>query len=641
MLTALRAFAKSWVAVVLILLLAASFAVFGMNDVFRSNFGGNVIDAGARKVAPADFKQVFDSNKTRLEQRFNQPISLEMAVERGLDRQLLQDMAQQVSLSVLMEKMGLKPSDTLVAKQIAQIPAFFDRVSGRFDKAAYQARLAENGLTVPRFEQDVRDQIAAEHLQTALFEGFAAPRAFGALAAIFALETHDLAYVAVQPQNLPPLAPPSDAQLQAFMTENAAQLTRPETRVLTIVRFEPNRVAQDIKIDPADLQKRYEFRKDTLSAPETRSLAQIPAKTAAAAEALAAQLRAGADPATAAKAAGVDAIAYADKPQTAIADRKAAAAIFAIPAGEVRVVQGDLGVSAVKLLKVTPGHQATLEELRPQLEAELRRDAATEKVYALSQAYEDAHQKGASLAEAAQKAGVPSVTVGPVTKDGRDDRGSGVSDLTQKILDTAFALPAGGESDVTADADGRYFAVRVERVTPPALPPLAEVKTDLARVWMQREMMKRLQAKADELAARVQKGESLQAVGASLGVQPTRLAGLDRRTAEQHPNLTPDFLTKAMESKTGDVFTGPVAPFGVAVVKVEATHAGDSAQLAQATAITTDQMTRTEIEELATALRVAAASAVKPKIHAEAARAALGLPPLDPKAAGGTQKKTP
>lgn len=640
MLTALRGFAKSWVAVLLILLLAASFAIFGMNDVFRMNFGGTVIDAGKREISPADFKQVFDSNKTRLEQRFNQPIPLEMAVERGLDRQLLQDMAQQVSLSVLMEKIGIRPSDNLVAKQIALIPAFFDQVSGRFDKAAYQARLQENGLTVPRFEQDVRDQIAAEHLQAALFEGFASPKAYGALAAIFALETHDLSYITVQPQNLPPVAAPTDAQLQAFMNENAAQLTRPETRVLTVVRFDPNLAASDLKIDPADLQKRYEFRKDTLSAPETRSLVQIPARTAQAAEGLAAQLRAGADPAAVAKAAKVDAITYADKPQTAIADRKAAAAVFATPAGDVRVIQGDLGFSAVKVLKVTPGHQATLEELRPQLEAELRKDAAAEKIYALSQAYEDAHQKGASLAEAAQKAGVAAVTIGPVTKDGRDDRGGAVSGLTRKVLDTAFALPAGGESDVTAEEEGRYFAVRVERVTPPALPPLAEVKTDLARVWMQRETMKRMQAKADELAARVQKGESLQAVGASLGLATTRLAGLDRRTAEQHQNLSPDFVTKAMESKAGEVFTGAVAPFGVAVAKVDTTRPGDPTQLAQATAITTSQMTQTAVEELAAALRSAALASVKPKIHPDAARAALGLAPANEKAAG-TAKKTP
>lgn len=638
MLTAFRAFAKSWVAAVLIGLLVVSFAVFGLSDVFRTNFSGSVIVAGGRKVEAAEFKQAFDRYKGELDQRFGQPMPLEMAVERGLDRQVLTGMAEQASLAALLDKMGVKVSDELVAKQIAQIPAFFDRVSGRFDKTAYASMLAQNGLTTARFEQDMRDEIATQHLQSALFEQFEAPKAYGALAAIYALETHDLTYIPVQPQNVAAVAAPTDAQLVAFMNENRAQLLRPEQRVLTVVRFDPALVGANTAIDPAELQKRYEFRKDTLSSPETRSLVQIAAKDAAVAQKITAQLQAGAEPTVVAKSVGVDAIAYADRPQTSIADRKAAAAIFATPAGAVRTVQGDLGLSVVKILKVTPGRQVTLDEIRPQLEAELRKEAAAEKVYALSQAYEEAHQKGASLSEAAQKAGVAAVTIGPLSKDGRDDRGAPVPGLTQKLVETAFELPAGGESDVTAEEEGRYFAVRVERIITPALPELAEVKPALTRVWMQRESLKRIQAKADELSARLSKGESVAAVAASIGVQPVKLAGLDRRNAGQHPNLSPDFLTKALESKAGDVFTGQIAPFGVAVAKTDATRAGDQTQLALITQQTGPQMTGTLLLELVGSLRAGARNAIKPKVDANAARMALGLAPLDAKAAAAPKK---
>ncbi|WP_091739622.1 peptidylprolyl isomerase [Phenylobacterium immobile] len=640
MLTAFRAFAKSWVAAVLIGLLVVSFAVFGLNDVFRTNFGGAVIVAGSRKVQPAEFKQAFERYKADLDQRFGQPIPLEMAIERGVDRQVLTGMAEQASLAALLDKMGVRAADTLVAKQIAQIPAFFDRVSGRFDKTAYASMLAQNGLTTERFEQDMRDEIATQHLQSALFEQFEAPRAYGALAAIYGLESHDIGYVAVQPQNVPAIGLPTDAQLQAFMDENRAQLLRPEQRVLTVVRFDPALAGAATTVDPAELQKRYAFRKDTLSTPETRSLVQIAAKDAAAAQRIAAQLQAGAEATTVAKSVGVDAINYADRPQTSIADRKAAAAIFATPAGAVRTVQGDLGLSVVKVLKITPGRQVGLEEIRPQLEAEIRKEAAAEKVYALSQAYEDAHQKGASLSEAAQKAGVAAVTIGPLSKDGRDDRGAPVAGLTQKLVETAFELPAGGESDVTAEQEGRYFAVRVERVIAPAMPPMAEVKPALTRVWTQREMMKRLQAKADELSVRLSKGESLAAIGAGIGVQPVRVAGLDRRNAGQHPNFSPDFLTKALEGKAGDVFTGQIAPFGVAVAKIEATRPGDPAQLALATQQTRPQMTGTLLQELVGSLRAGARNSVKPKVDANAARAALGLPPIDAKA-DAPKKATP
>ena len=56
-------------------------------------------------------------------------------------------------------------------------------------------------------------------------------------------------------------------------------------------------------------------------------------------------------------------------------------------------------------------------------------------------------------------------------------------------------------------------------------------------MWLQNEMGKRMQAKADALAARVKKGESLDAVAASAGTKVQRIAGISRENAQQHQAL--------------------------------------------------------------------------------------------------------
>src|SRR5690606_23627753 len=142
--------------------------------------------------------------------------------------------------------------------------------------------------------------------------------------------------------------------------------------------------------------------------------------------------------------------------------------------------------SVVKVVSVTPGREVTLEEARPMLEAEIRKDMVAEKVYEQTQAYEDAHQAGSNLAQAAQKAGIPTMTIGPITAEGVDAQGRQLQGLPPKILETAFALPSGGESDIVDLGDGAYFAVRVERVTPAAVPPLDEIRADVTRAWMNR-----------------------------------------------------------------------------------------------------------------------------------------------------------
>jgi len=428
---------------------------------------------------------------------------------------------------------------------------------------------------------------------------------------------------------VPKPAPPTDADLTAFMKENSARLTRPEARVLTVVRFSPQLVGAGIAIDEAELKKRFDFRKDTLSTPETRTVIQIPAKDAATAQQIGQRLAKGEAPAAVAKAVGVEIITYDNKPQTAIADRKIAEAAFRMQPGQVAPVPGDLGLAVVKVVAAAPGRAVTLEEVRPALEAEIRKDAAAEKVYALTQAYDDAHQGGSSLADSAQKAGVPAVTIGPLTKTGRDLQGQPVPGLTQKLVETAFALPAGGESEVEDAGGGEYFAVRVEKVVPPSMPPLAELRPQLTQVWTMREIAKRMQARADGLAARVKKGESLDAVAASAGASVTRIPGISRQSAAQTPGVSQDILVKTFGSKPGEVFTAQNSHFGFVVGKLEAVHAGEGPTLARMTEDMRPQMSVALARELAETAQFAARRKVKVVIDANRARTALGLEPLD------------
>ena len=87
-------------------------------------------------------------------------------------------------------------------------------------------------------------------------------------------------------------------------------------------------------VDPAKVQERFDFRKGSLSTPETRSLAVVPV-TAQQGPAIAERLRKGEDPSVVAKSIGKDALILTDRPKTALPDRKVADAAFAMKAGEV------------------------------------------------------------------------------------------------------------------------------------------------------------------------------------------------------------------------------------------------------------------------------------------------------------------
>ncbi len=641
MLAATRNFAKSWVAAVLIGLLVVSFAIFGVNDAFKGNYSNDVVRAGSRHVSGPEFRREFDNFRKNAEEQTKRPISIEEAVEAGLDRRLLDEIATRESFGEMLSRIGLRPSDRLMEAELRKIPAFFNPISGAFDKDLYRRRLDENGLTTSSFENLMRDQIAQSHIAAGMLNGMSVPRAYSALGAIFEMEARDVGYFVIDPRGVEQPAAPTDAQLTAFMKENAERLTLPEFRVLTVVAFTPAQVSGSIPVDEAEVKKRFEFRKDTLSRPETRSLVQIPVKDAAAAQAVAARLAKGEDPAAVAKSIGVEAVNYVDKPQSAVADKRVGAAAFALPAGQVsQAIQGDLGMAVVKVTKVTPGQAVTLEQVRPQIEAEVRKDAAAEKVYALTQAYEAARDEGANLVDAAKKAGVPAVTVGPVTQSGQAQNGQPIQGLPPKVLEIAYGLAAGAESELQDAGEGNYFAVRVDKVIPKALPPLADVKPQLSRFWMMREMVKRMQARADEFAARVRKGESLETVAAAAGAKVVHVTNLDRQTAGQSTQLSRDGLVKTFGAKPGDVFTAEHTQFGLIVAKLEAVRAPSGPTLARITEDVRPQVTMALFRDIGVAARKAARTEVGAKIYPDKARAALGLAPLkqDEKAPATTGK---
>lgn len=637
MLASIRQFAKSWPARILLIVLAISFVGWGAQQGGSAMFvGDQVIKAGSRVLDSQDFAREYDNYRKRIEQESGQQVTRELAEQNNLDATVLNGVATREAFAEVLSKAGIKPGDKLILDQIQKIQAFFDPITGKFDKKTFEARLRENGMTPENFDAGLRDQMATQHWAVAVQNGLSAPRSYGALAAIYGLEARDLAFVTLAPNSVPAPAAPTDAQLQSVINENKDRLTVPETRVLSVVLFTPAGVQAQASapIDPAELQKRYQFRKDTLSTPEVRSLVQIPVKDQASAQQVTARLARGEAPAAIAKSLGVDAVVYDAKPMSAISDRKVGQAAFRLPAGQAATVQGDLGLAVVRVSAITPGREVSLDEARPMLEAEIRKDMVAERVYAQTQAFDDAIKAGGDLASAAKKAGVTVTPLGPISAQGVDAQGRQLQGLPPKILETAFALPTGAESDITDLGDGAYFAVKVDRVVAAHVPPLAEVRPMVTQFWIQRELVRALEAKAAGLSERIRKGETLEAVAASAGLTVSRVPGLTRQTAQQQEALGREVIGRALAAKPGEVWTAG-APNGIVVGRVDNIRMEGGPTAARLAEMARPELSQVLFREMGEAAQTYARNKLKVKVDRDRARAAIGFEPLKPEAKAG------
>ena len=640
MIAAIRAFAKSWFAKVLLSVLILSFIIFGvgsMRDVFRARISDAVVTAGSRQISSDQFKRMFDNFKRGAEQQSGQQISLQDAIAQHLDTRVLQEVATTEAFAEFVHGSGILPAANLIADAIRKQPAFFDPVSGRFDKTAYEQKLAENQLTPAMFESILTDEIAQAHLQAGFQAGFKAPLTYEAVIASYELEGRSLSYFLVDPSKLPEPATPTDAQLQSFMTQNAAALKRPEFRTLTVLRFSAKALAPSLTADPAAVEKLYNFRKDSLSSPEKRSLVEVPAKDAATAQAIVAKLKAGVAPDVAAKSIGVQPIVYTDAAKAAVADPTVATAAFSMNAGEVSgPIKGALGYAVVKLASITPAKTATLDSMRPQLEAQVKSDAAAQKVYDAVQKYDDSHSGGASMTDAAKAAGGTPVSLGPISAQGMDLTGHPAPGLTPKLLKDAFSLAQGAESDMEDEGQGEYFAVRVDKIAPPALPTLAEIKEPLIRYFKAKALSQAVQAKAETLVQAIHKGQTLEAAAASVGATVGHAPNVTRAAMAQNRSLSPELGGKLFNAKQGEVVTGPTSQIAVMVARIDSITPAPVDNAAREMVAQNRQFSGQMFQDLGEMARIAARESIKPTVDPVRARTALGVSPEEAaKAAGG------
>ncbi|MBX3479152.1 MAG: SurA N-terminal domain-containing protein [Caulobacter sp.] len=636
MLAALKKFMKSWFAagILGLLIVCMAFLGFGKFDPFSAQIGTWVIKAGNREVDGQEFKNAFERAKSQLEQQYQQKITNEVALQNGFDRQVLEELAQNEALSALLARLGLKASDSLIEEemkaQLMQVPGLFDDITGKLNQGDFLRLLSDNNLTEAEFRKSIADGIVRQQFAGSLTAGLKAPRIYAALQGAYLLEQRDLTYFVVTPASVGKIEPPTEKEMQDFMKENSARLMRPEFRQISVVRFNSDEYIKDMKADPAEVEKRFNFRKDSLSAPETRSIVQISVKSEKAAAEAADKLKKGEDPAVVAKAAGVEPILYDDKPRSAMFDKVIGDAAFSLPEGGVSgPLKGELGYAVVKVTGITPGHAATLEDHRAEIEKDVIAAAANNKAYNQAQAYDDAHSQGASFAEAAAKAGVEVVTIGPVSAQGIGIDGTPVKGLSKELLDTAFATQAGQESQLVEISAGDQFAVRVDKVIAPALPPLSEIRGDLTKLLMGRKQAKMMQDRAEALSARVRKGESMEAVAASAGYKLVKLDKMTRAGAQDHEALGREVLSATLDGSQGQVFNAGLPKEGLMVGRISAVRSGSVSDVAQMTEQQRQNFTQSIFGDVVTSIQDYAKGKVTVKTNRDRALTALGVDPKD------------
>ncbi len=637
MISFLRNFTKSWIFQGVLVLLMASFAVYGLRDVFGSHPTNTVIAAGDRNFSDQDFKRDFDNYKRNYaEQNQGQSFTPDDFVNAGQHLAMIDQLAQETGFNAWLDSIGIKPSVTLISEQLRKTPAFVDPITGHFDKSTYIRMLGQNGLDPKTFEQELSDQIATAQYGDAALAGIKAPRIAAVVDAAFATQTRDASLFLLSPDTVTKPAPPTDADLMAFYKDHTKDMVIPETRTAVLVKFDPAEIASTIPADEEALKKAYAAQQSTLGTPEQRSFVEVTAPDAASANAIAAGLKAGQSPDAVAKAHGGKVVSYTAKAQADIPDTKIAAAAFAMKPGDVSgAVAGDLGTGVIKLTDVKAGAVLSYENARPKLLQAYQAGKAADKINQIVNDFQKAHDAGEPFDTTVQKMGLKVQPLQPMTADGHTGTQQDYTHFPN-LVKAVYDLQVGQGSDVQEQGGGVYYALKLLADKPAGPPPFEQIKPQLGQAWVVEKVSTAVTAEADQAMTKLNAGESLEKVAAELHVVVQPVTGVDR--SDTAKKLNPAIVGHLFSIKQGETFQAAGDRVHIAIGRLDAVHQATPQAVNTTAATLRPQFSQSFAQDLGGITRKSARTAVKTKTYPDVAVRAIGVTPADASSASASSK---
>ena len=491
-----------------------------------------VARVGDHDITVAQFRQMYLLQLENYRQQSSGEVSEEVLRSLGIDRQILQGMIARYAAVAEAERLGLTVGDAEVRHRIVNLPGF--QVNGQFvGEARYRQALQfqRPPMTPAQFEEEVRRDIMFERLEAAVTGWIAVSDDEIAAEHRRRNEKVRVQVVAFRGDDYLEDIDAADEEIAALYEENPLAYEVPEKRQLRFLLVDESAIFESISPSDEEVQQYYDANVSQYTTPgQTRAShillriggqveAEVEAEVEARAAELAAEARAGADFAELAREHSEDEATAEDGGDLGLFGRGRMVA-------EVEAAAFDLDVDAVSdpvrsaigfhVLQVTEKQEETrqpLEEVREAIENTLKNERATSRADALARAIAVEVETPEDLERAAGARGFE------LQESGFVGRGEPILGLgfAPQVSAEAFQMDPGEVAGPIQTPTGPAF-ITVTELQDPVIPPLEEVREDVARDVRNRKALERARAEAEAAAGSLRDGEDFEAAAAAAGL---------------------------------------------------------------------------------------------------------------------------
>ncbi len=483
----------------LFLLVVPSFLLFGIEGYSRFRDKGEAVaEVDGHDITQTEWDAAHKQEVERL-RNANPKVDAKLLDSPQARYATLERLVQERVATVAADKLGLVTADQRLARALREDPtiAAMRLPDGSLDKDRYRELAARQGLTPEGFEARVRTDISSRQVSAGVVGSSFASDALADLSVNAFLERREVHVLRFKASDYAPKVDVNDADIEAYYKANQTQFQSTEQASIEYVVLDLEAVKKTLALNEDDLKTYYKENQERLNGKEERRASHIliespksaPADQrqkakARAQELLAAVQKAPDSFAELARKNSQDAGSAANGGDLDFFTRGAMLkpfedAAFALKKGEISgVVESDYGYHIIKLTDIKTPKQRSFEEVRPEIEAEVKKQQAQRKFAEVAETFTNmVYEQSDSLKPAAERLKLEIRTASGLTRA----PGPGVAGVlaNAKFLAAVFSqdsLDKKRNTEAVEIAPNQLASGRIVQYTPARTRPLAEVK---------------------------------------------------------------------------------------------------------------------------------------------------------------------
>ncbi len=440
----------------LLILIFPAFAFFGVSGYqsFMSD-GDGVATVNGTKISRQQFDQAMREQLERMRQVLGDQIDAKLLDTPSARTEVLDGLInQQLLLDAAVSK-RISVSDSQLQAAINAIPAF-RKADGSFDMERYRTILSSQGMSELGFESQLRRDLAMQALPQSAALSVIVPRTILDRLILIQDQVRESRERVFLPQAFASQVKPDEAQLRKYYEDNATAFETPESAKIEYLVLGAQELADAVTLSADDVKTYYEQNLARYATPEERRASHIlislpdkaddglKEKARQKAQELVLKARSGVDFAALAKADSQDPGSAAQGGDLGFFRRDTmvkpfADAAFSLKDGQISdPVLSEFGYHVIKLTGIKAGTTRAFDQVRAEIEKELRQQQASRKFAENAEAFSNlVYEQADSLKPAAERFGLK-IQQAQVERSGAGkDKNPVLSN--RKLLDALFS----------------------------------------------------------------------------------------------------------------------------------------------------------------------------------------------------------